>query len=386
MTTENTIFIPDTPNPEDKAKAKGSKPLVKSKDIYTKFLLLTDKDSGRPPYERTLRGSSKPIAIYDVVHYQVHCIFNKKVSDYEWKFGSSVGQIDNVVQLYPFYGLTTDAYPVSTPGTWLHRLTSNTSEALFVVPHYNSFQRNHENVFGIVEELIGELRLTVDFSSINTKPGQEDSLFTKLPKAFIVKAQDPEGEPEYIREIPTDYVSKSQRVFSAFVSNIDNDRSLKFEWEINWKSLALKTLSDDIPDNFVREYYKASKHIEFDPEASALYSRKCLQRLLEEKGGVKSTDNLSKQIDEAMKTLPTPLANAIDYIRNIGNFAAHPTKSLRTGEPAEVEPGEAEWCLQVLENLFDYYFVMPAELERRRASVDKKLLDAGRKPMKQKTT
>ena len=111
-----------------------------------------------------------------------------------------------------------------------------------------------------------------------------------------------------------------------------------------------------------------------------------LEQLLEEKGGVKITDNLSKQIDEAMKILPTPLANAIDYIRNIGNFAAHPTKSLRTGEIAEVKPGEAEWSLHVLENLFEYYFVIPAELDRRRASLDMKLLDTGRKPMKQKTT
>ena len=125
MTTKNATFITDAPDPEDKGEAKRSKPLVKTKNIYTKFLLLTDKDSSRPPYERTLRGSSKPVAIYDVAYYQVHCIFNKKVSDYEWRFQSSIGQIDNVVQLYPFGGLATDAYPVMTPGAWLHRLTSS---------------------------------------------------------------------------------------------------------------------------------------------------------------------------------------------------------------------------------------------------------------------
>lgn len=171
------------------------------------------------------------MAIYDVAHYQVHCIFNKKVSGYEWKFQSSVGQIDNVVQLHPFGGLGTDAYPVNTPGAWLHRIASNTSEALFVVPHYNSFQRNHENVFGIVEELIGELRLTVDFSSVMTKPGQEDLLFLEPPKAYFVKTKDLFGESESIKEIQTDYVSKSQRVFSAFVLNIDKDSTLKFEWK-----------------------------------------------------------------------------------------------------------------------------------------------------------
>lgn len=39
--------------------------------------------------------------------------------------------------------------------------------------------------------------------------------------------------------------------------------------------------------------------------------------------GVKPGD-LSKEIDEAMKTLPSYLVESIDAIRQIGNFAAHP--------------------------------------------------------------
>jgi hypothetical protein len=96
---------------------------------------------------------------------------------------------------------------------------------------------------------------------------------------------------------------------------------------------------------------------------------------------VKPSD-LGQEIGDVMKTLPTYLADSIDAIRNIGNFAAHPNKSTNTNEIVDVEPGEAEWCLDVLEGLFDFYFVQPAQLQRKRAALDQKLTDAGKPPMK----
>ena len=47
-----------------------------------------------------------------------------------------------------------------------------------------------------------------------------------------------------------------------------------------------------------------------------------------------------------------------------------------------MEPGESEWCLDVLEALFDFYFVQPELLKRKRAALDKKLGEAGKPPMK----
>ena len=68
-------------------------------------------------------------------------------------------------------------------------------------------------------------------------------------------------------------------------------------------------------------------------------------------------------------------------IREIGNFAAHPIKSTSTGEFVDVEDGEAEWNLDVLESLFDFYFVQPALTAKRKADFNKKLTDAGEKPI-----
>jgi hypothetical protein len=55
------------------------------------------------------------------------------------------------------------------------------------------------------------------------------------------------------------------------------------------------------------------------------------------------------------------------------NFAAHPTKSITSGLIADVEPGEAQWNLDVLEQLLDFYFVVPAETQRRKDALNQKL-------------
>ena len=94
--------------------------------------------------------------------------------------------------------------------------------------------------------------------------------------------------------------------------------------------------------------------------------------------------DLSREIDEVLASglLPPHLADAIDGIRNVGNFAAHALKSTNTGEIMDVEPGEAEWLLDTLEGLFDFYFVQPALLKEKRDALNKKLADAGKPPMK----
>ena len=44
--------------------------------------------------------------------------------------------------------------------------------------------------------------------------------------------------------------------------------------------------------------------------------------------------------------------------------------------------GEAEWSLDVLEGLFDFYFVQPAIMAEKRKALDAKLRGAGKREMK----
>ena len=63
-------------------------------------------------------------------------------------------------------------------------------------------------------------------------------------------------------------------------------------------------------------------------------------------------------------------------------FAAHPIKSKSTGEVVDVEPGEAEWNLDILEQLFDFYFVQADLLRKKKEKLNQKLADVGKPPMK----
>ena len=76
------------------------------------------------------------------------------------------------------------------------------------------------------------------------------------------------------------------------------------------------------------------------------------------------------------------MAESLDAVRNIGNFAAHPMKSKSTGEIVEVEAGEAEWNLDTLEGLFDFYFVQPQILQKKKEELNKKLKNVGKPEIK----
>ena len=48
----------------------------------------------------------------------------------------------------------------------------------------------------------------------------------------------------------------------------------------------------------------------------------------------------------------------------------------------EVEPNEADGTLDVLEDLFDFYFVRPAQRQKKRDLLNEKLAAAGKPAMK----
>jgi hypothetical protein len=139
----------------------------------------------------------------------------------------------------------------------------------------------------------------------------------------------------------------------------------------------------EVPKQFADDYVEACLVAPDNPKASAALSRRCLQNIIREKAKVRP-GNLADEIQQALDSgaLPSYLAEVIDGVRNIGNFAAHPLKSLNTGEIVPVEPAEAEWNLDVLEGLFDFYFVQPTLIEKKRQVIDQKLKEVGKNPMK----
>jgi hypothetical protein len=148
--------------------------------------------------------------------------------------------------------------------------------------------------------------------------------------------------------------------------------------------ISRKPAPADVPKGLAEDYNEACLVLADSAKASAALGRRCLQIILREHAKVKPQD-LSNEIGEvlASKQLPTYIANDIDAIRHIGNFAAHPIKSTNSGEIVDVEDGEAEWTLDTLVQLFDHYFVGPAEAQKKRDALNAKLADAKKPPLKQ---
>lgn len=144
----------------------------------------------------------------------------------------------------------------------------------------------------------------------------------------------------------------------------------------------IKQLPTEIPEAFASEYREAYDTLPISPKASAALSRRCLQNLIREQEKIIER-TLFAEIEKLIKLhkLPKYLADDLDAVRHIGNFAAHPNKDANTGQIIEVEPNEAEWTLKVLEDLLMFYFVDEAKSAARRAALNQKLKDAGKPPM-----
>jgi hypothetical protein len=141
--------------------------------------------------------------------------------------------------------------------------------------------------------------------------------------------------------------------------------------------------SEDVPAQYQEDLREAEAVLKLSPKASAALTRRLLQKILSEELKILH-NNLSKQIDVFLEDekIPTHVAKSVDAIRNIGNFSAHPLKETNTGAIVDVEPGEAEWSIEVIKSLFDFLFVQPKRIERKRNELNAKLRSLGKAEMR----
>ncbi|MGA7431580.1 MAG: DUF4145 domain-containing protein, partial [Xanthobacteraceae bacterium] len=140
-----------------------------------------------------------------------------------------------------------------------------------------------------------------------------------------------------------------------------------------------------LPD-IATDYVEACCVLPISAKASAALARRCLQNILRAHG-YKASD-LSREIDlllnesDPRKAIPSTLRSTVDGVRNFGNFSAHPITDITSLQITDVEPHEAEWCLEILEEMFQHFYVRPAEAAARKAALDAKLKSAGKPPSK----
>jgi uncharacterized protein DUF4145 len=99
--------------------------------------------------------------------------------------------------------------------------------------------------------------------------------------------------------------------------------------------------------------------------------------------GHKNKD-LANQVKQLLlaNVLPQHIHDTVDAIRNFGNFSAHPINDKTTLQIIDVDPQEAEWCLEILGALFDHFYVGPKKAKAKKAALNKKLAAAGKPPSK----
>jgi hypothetical protein len=152
------------------------------------------------------------------------------------------------------------------------------------------------------------------------------------------------------------------------------------DWRV-WPRKATRPVPAEVPKPYANDFREACLVLPHSANASAAISRRCLQSLLINEGEAKK-GRLEDQINEvvASRQLRSQLADNLHYVRKVGNLAAHETKNAHTGEVVDATGDEAEWLIEVLEGLFEHYFVEPAREKKRREEFDARLAAAKRRP------
>lgn len=130
----------------------------------------------------------------------------------------------------------------------------------------------------------------------------------------------------------------------------------------------------------IKSDYDEARHVlAFSAKASAALSRRCLQHVLRKKLGIKNA-TLEREISEARtrEEFSKPTRDALDHVRRVGNWAAHPTygrgeqdtgRELESpdADPAlvliEVTPKEARYTLEVVELVFRDLYDLPSRFK-----------------------
>ena len=132
-----------------------------------------------------------------------------------------------------------------------------------------------------------------------------------------------------------------------------------------------------IPDVLLEDYREACLIKDLSPKAAATLIRRCLQGMIRDFCGI-SKNTLFKEIEELKKLVETEKApkgvsmesvEAIDHVRNIGNIGAHMEKDVALVIP--VEPEEATLLIELVETLFEDWYVTRQKRQERLGKIKK---------------
>jgi hypothetical protein len=130
-----------------------------------------------------------------------------------------------------------------------------------------------------------------------------------------------------------------------------------------------------IPVPILEDYNEAYAVLDLSPKSAATLARRCLQSMIrdfckiQERTLFHEIEVLEKQLgeDKLPKGVEAETIEAMRALKDIGNIAAHLT--VVDGTMVDVDPGEAEAMLAVIEMLFNDWYVAANKRAGRLAEI-----------------
>jgi hypothetical protein len=144
---------------------------------------------------------------------------------------------------------------------------------------------------------------------------------------------------------------------------------------------------DYIPESLQRDYEEACAIRDLSAKASATITRRCIQGIIRDFCGI-SKKRLVDEINElrdrvdagnAPAGVQADTVDAIDHVRAIGNIGAHMEADINV--IVDVDPDEAQKLIELVELLFDEWYV--ARERRRQRLAELGVIAAGKKAIQQ---
>lgn len=136
-------------------------------------------------------------------------------------------------------------------------------------------------------------------------------------------------------------------------------------WRLKPQSSA-KPFPEYVPGPLRQDYEEACSIANLSPKAAATLARRCLQGMIRDFWGIKKPRLVDEIAELAGKVDGTTWA-AIDAVRSIGNIGAHMEKDINL--IVDVEPEEAGLLLNLIEVLFEEWYVHRHEREQHMKKV-----------------
>lgn len=157
----------------------------------------------------------------------------------------------------------------------------------------------------------------------------------------------------------------------------------KNRYPIHPRVMQRPTCHPNVPGDIAQDYIEARLALDYSPRASAALARSALQKLIRNGAGIIPGELAEEMLDLLdSHQLPHHLADLVKGTIIISNFYSNPFKSQNPQAILPVVTAEAELLLEVLEALFDFYYVQPAISAGRWVALKTKLFSEGKPLLK----